>query len=818
MYHSKAFILSVLIWLSVFVQPVQSQQYHLRGNIRNDATNQPLAFVNIRINEGRYGGTSDIDGNFSLSSPEPFNSLHFTYVGFEPMQISLEPSPEFLNIRLFPSEVLLEEVTILPGENPAHRIISNVLKNRDMNNPEKMNSFSYKAYDKMVFTIDSANAIPLQKEGPIVDSASKNRAINFVEKRDFFLMETVTERSFLSPGLSQEKVLATRIAGLRNPIFLFLISQWQSTSFYKEQIRIGEKNYINPISGGSTRKYLFVLEEETPVEENDTIFTISYRPYKNTNFDGLKGVIMIHSDGWAIQNVIAEPNLTEAGFSIKIQQLYEKIDEKQWFPVQLNTDLLFNSITANDGQYTYPFIGKGKSYLYDIQLNPDLDKSQFNKFAIELEPNAADQTEATWEAYRNVQLTARELETYRFIDSLSNELNFDRWMGAFESLLSAQIPVGPIDIELDKLLKFNNYEGYYLGLGLTTNHKLSQRISFNGFWGYGFKDKTNKYGLGTSLKLDPHGLTNISVNYYKKAEEAGLVYFPGDKEALWTPEGYKHFYVNRMVLNQGVEVWINTAASRHFTWHLGFTNLIRNAFYPYYFGVEKPDFVPLKGQYNFTTIQVATRFAFREQFIKTSSGIMSMGTDFPVIWLKYSRGLNNLLQGEHTFNRFDFRLDQSFYTKYLGETSVRLQAGLIQGEVPFMALYNSPASWSRFGLYAPHSFATMRINEFLSDRYAALFLTHNFGKLLYRKGMFQPELALATHIGFGGLKKPALHHGIAFNTMEKGFYESGLLLNNLLRLPPSGSLGLGVFYRYGPYSRAVFRENLGYKFTFTLAI
>ncbi len=121
---------------------------------------------------------------------------------------------------------------------------------------------------------------------------------------------------------------------------------------------------------------------------------------------------------------------------------------------------------------------------------------------------------------------------------------------------------------------------------------------------------------------------------------------------------------------------------------------------------------------------------------------MSMGTDFfPVIWLKYSHGLNNLFDGDYTFNRFDFRLDKSFYTKYLGETSVRLQAGLIQGRC-LMALYNSPASWGTSGLYAPHSFATMRINEFLSDRYAALFLIHNFASFFYRKGKLQPELPL----------------------------------------------------------------------------
>ena len=48
----------------------------------------------------------------------------------------------------------LGEVVILPGVNPAHRIINNVVNNRDLNNPEKMRSFSYTSYEQVIFTID----------------------------------------------------------------------------------------------------------------------------------------------------------------------------------------------------------------------------------------------------------------------------------------------------------------------------------------------------------------------------------------------------------------------------------------------------------------------------------------------------------------------------------------------------------------------------------------------------------------------------------------------------------------------------------------
>ncbi|MBZ0243557.1 MAG: DUF5686 and carboxypeptidase regulatory-like domain-containing protein [Bacteroidales bacterium] len=353
-----AFIL-LLFALSASLETMAQQQ--VQGNVADAKTGEPLAFVNIIINDGKYGGTSDIDGRFAISSQEPIHKLKFSFVGYEAYEYHPVDVKTKLKILLQPINFELAEIVIRPGINPAHRIIDSVLSYRDSNHPNKAASYSYTSYDKMVLTIDTLLAVA--KKNPdttVADSLKKAR--NFLKERDFFIMESVTEKKFLAPDRSHEKVLATKLSGFKDPIFVFLISQTQSSNFYDETIKITDKNYINPISKGSNKKYLFILEESTEIGGGDSLFSISYRPLLGTNFDGLKGVLNIHSDGWAIQNVTAQPYRDESGFSIRIQQMYEKINGIRWFPVQLNTDLLFKGAVADDGVNQYPMVGIGKSY------------------------------------------------------------------------------------------------------------------------------------------------------------------------------------------------------------------------------------------------------------------------------------------------------------------------------------------------------------------------------------------------------------------------------------------------------------------------
>ncbi|MDR0970518.1 MAG: DUF5686 and carboxypeptidase regulatory-like domain-containing protein [Lentimicrobiaceae bacterium] len=358
-------ILFLLSFLFFFESLFAQQENMIRGQVCDANTNETLAFVNVIVNGGRFGGTTDIDGKFAITSFEIVRQLTFSYIGYEKRTVSVTDLTTFLNVKLQPLIVSLNEVVVYAGENPAHRIIDSVLAYSNKNNPEKLPSFSYTAYDKMVLTVDLENY--RDSLTSIVDTVKSNEGItemkDFLKERDFFIMETVTDRAFMAPDKSYENVRGTKMSGFKDPLFIYLLSEVQSTSFYNPMIHIMGKNYVNPISNGSKRKYLFILEETTPVGNNDSIYTISYRPFKNTHFDGLQGVLTIHSDNWAIQNVKAEPYQKGQSISIKIQQLYEKVDSIHWFPKQLNTDILFNVAAVISGDRMYPMVGIGKSYL-----------------------------------------------------------------------------------------------------------------------------------------------------------------------------------------------------------------------------------------------------------------------------------------------------------------------------------------------------------------------------------------------------------------------------------------------------------------------
>ncbi|MFH2143856.1 MAG: DUF5686 family protein, partial [Bacteroidota bacterium] len=327
---------------------LHSQNYQIAGIVVDADNKEPLAFVNIVYNSDNNGTTTNIDGKFKILTNQKIEYIKISYLGYEPLIILKEKLTftDPLYIELTKNTYQLSEAVVVPGINPAHRIINKTIENRDLNNPEKIRSFSYTSYNKLYFTVDNKNKISRKDTIILTDSLIQafkkrinlndetdnnsekdtNSLRNYLNDYHFFIMESVSERKFIYPDKNNEKVIATRVAGLKQPSFMLLATQLQSFSFYNEQIIISDKNYLNPISEGSTAKYLFILEDTMFSENNDTIYIISYRPFKGKNFDGLKGILHINTNKYAIQSVIAEPYEQEKTLNIKIQQNYIFID------------------------------------------------------------------------------------------------------------------------------------------------------------------------------------------------------------------------------------------------------------------------------------------------------------------------------------------------------------------------------------------------------------------------------------------------------------------------------------------------------------
>jgi hypothetical protein len=829
-------ILLVACGLRLEAQPA----YRISGKVIDAETREPLAFVNIVQTGTKTGISTDIDGKFVLQSSRPIDAIMLTYVGYFPLQYSIPYGEgENLKISLQRKTIDLNEVIILPTINPAHRIIDSVLANRYQNDPEQLKSFSYTSYEKTIFTakldtmlqvnkdslnnwesdtlfMDSDTSVMTMTDTTISDSSLAEMK-DFFNRQDIALMETVVERKFMAPDKNYENVKANRISGFQDPIFVFLVSQIQSTSFYREFFKIMDKSYINPISNGSINKYIFILEDTLYTERADSVFIISYRPRPNTNFDGLEGLLYINSNKWAIQNAIARPARLE-GFSIKIQQHYEYIDDQQWFPVQLNTDIIFARMQVAAGSTRANLVGIGKSYIRDIVLNPELVRRQFATLGVDVDPASNEKPESFWNAYRIDTLSERDLRTYAFLDSIGKEANFDKIANSFETLMNGKIPYKFIDFDLDRIVKYNDYQGFYLGLGAHTNDKLSRMFKVGGYWGYGFKDKSAKYGGDVNFVLDRRNEVSLGALYSYDLEETAGTRFFDDNDNFLTGENWRNFLIQKMNPTKNLSATLGFRLFRDFKFGLGFHLKTKESSdgYLYELAADDGTMVALD-EFRFTQFSAGFRFAFREEFIVTKRSRMSMGTKYPVLWLEYTRGIDGLLDGEFGYNRIDAKLEKSFYTKYLGTTGFALKGGFIDRAIPATDLYNGNGSYRFFTLFAANSFATMRMNEFLSDRYVALYFTHNFGKLLKRWEKFQPEFLISTNATFGWLKYDENHLGMNYKTMENGYYESGFLINNLFNLRIY-SLGIGAFYRWGPYSYPLFKDNIALKVSITFPL
>jgi hypothetical protein len=811
---SKA--VSVLLFLFfIIIFQSTAQTVRIKGRVIDFETRDALAFVSIQVNDGTEGSISDIDGRFIIQSSVPVYKLKLSYIGYKPAEYLIDNNETDILIRLNKTAYELPETVIKPGINPANRIISQVIANRYTNDHENLPSFTYTSYEKTVFGPETDSIPPTDS---IIDIENYLKVKDFFRKQHLFIMESVVKRSFMFPVDNYNKVIASRVSGFSDPLFVFLISQLQSTSFYKDLIKIVDKNYISPVSKGSTNRYYFQIMD-TIIEPfpYDTTYIISYRPLLNSNFEGLKGSLSISTNGFAIRNVIAKPADEGGPVSVKIQQSYDFINGWHWFPVQLNTDLVFQTrpiVIDSTHKRSMTIMGRGKSYISDIKLIPQLQRDKFGVFEVDIQPDAYKQGEELWNKYRVDSLTPQEKMTYQVIDSIGVARHFDRRSEKLNTLMTGSLTLGYIDLYLDNLFKVNHYEGLRLGLKLSTSNKVSKWFKIGGYGAYGFNDEKWKYGADGTVVFDPFRNLYLKASFYDDIDEAGADNAYGLGRNLLNPEMFREIMVERMDHTRRYKVDFSSRILKYLTLGAGFSTFNREPLYNYNYLVSTSENITVtSSEFTFTEASILMRYAYGEKFMKNTRSILSLGTNYPIVLFAATHGFNDLLGGQYDYNRFDFKISQSFFTKYLGTTSYTFEAGLIDRDIPYVNLYNAKASYRSFTLYSPSSFATMRLNEFTSNRYASLFLSHNFGALLFRSKYFSPEPELVTNLGIGSLTHPENHLGEDVKSFEKGYFESGIVINKMVRLGVT-DLGIGWFYRYGPYAMPSAKENMAWKIAF----
>ncbi|WP_162127116.1 DUF5686 and carboxypeptidase-like regulatory domain-containing protein [Flavobacterium phycosphaerae] len=773
----------------------------LQGTVVDKETKQPLAFANLSIKNTNIYVMSDVNGKFTFTNVSKNEVIVCSYVGYEigEFQVNEENSKKVV-FELTLSHNELPVVVVNATDYLANQIITKVIANKEKNNPEHLKSFQYSSYNKIICDYKSL-------------SENKNDSIKFrkkIKESHFFMMESVTERKFMSPDLSNEVVIATRVSGFKDPTFASIATDFQPFSFYNDNIKFFNVNYLNPISKGSIKKYKFHIED-TLTNEKDTIYIISYKPRAHKNFDGLKGLLYINTKKYAVQNVIASP--AEKGrIDIKIQQKYALNDEEYWFPEQLNFAIQLNDYPNPKRPLTLD----GKTYITNVKLNLPLDKKQFSNQVVVLDEHAAARDSVFWDKHRVESLSSIDKKTYRVIDSIGAKMNFDSYLSIMEKLMQNRFPLKYVDIDLSKTLMVNKYENLRIGTGFYTNDRFAKKISIGGFLGYGIKDEQVKYGGEVIVKVSKKNEFNLGLQYQNNLIETGYL---GIQSSLNDFFNFRKFIGYQYDQFNQIGVSIHFRSFNYFLWDLRLNQTKTNPKYNYEFNNGSQSYTGYKN----STLDLNLRFAYKEKFISSLNQNISIGTQYPVVFISYSRGFKNLFEGNLNYNKIELAIEQSVFTKNLGTTTYRAEAGYVDQSLPYGLLFTGEGSYDKsVVLIMKNTFQTMTPYEFLSDKYVNLFLSHNFGGLLFKKNKFQPILSWHNNLGWGALSDLTHHKFVAFKTKTKLFLETGLQVDNLIKINclniANIGFGAGTYYRYGYYANPEFKDNLVFKFTLNFSI
>jgi len=783
-------------------------------------TKTPVPFVRISPSPGNPV-LGDIDGYFVL--PAGATQLQLKSAEYRDTVIAVSQVGAVIELQPVASE--LDEFVLLPGINPAERIMEKAIANRKQNHPMGDESFTYDSYSKFIFTMNP------DAMASISDTTTDTSLIdirNLFGKQHLFLMESTTKKSFEPPYREKEVITAYKVSGFSDPAFSTFANELQSFNFYENQFNLLGKSYINPLAFGSIRRYLFILEDTTIVGM-DTTYTIRFQPRKDKNFDGMKGWLYINTNGFALEKVIAQPAEMSESIQPKIIQEYVLIDGKKWFPAKLSTEAIFPALRLNSALTDGYLVGKGSTYIENIVLGADVSKQRFNAVTVETAIDAGDKDSSHWQGNRKYELTDKEKTTYKVVDSISEANHFDQKLMLVKALADGKIPLGYVQLDLKRLIDYRQYEGYRLGAGLETSQKLWKRATIGGYFGYGTRDKAWKYGGYASCLLFPKYVVEIKGAFQEDLVERGGYEFLSHEQSFSTASIYRHLYVANMERQRKMELTLSAYITpRIKLMAIGNYQRIRLTQGYQYVQTDdnsaSPDLL-LSEAASFDVAEAGLEvvWTIREKLMYLGTKRVSLGSKWPKISAKAVRGISGIEQSLLDYTRVNLEIQQDIPIRGVGKLSYLLSGGATDGNVPLYLMHTGAGTGGKdWNVSVMNSFETMRPSTFYNRQQVALFTRFFFTPVKTKFKWTKPQLVLHHAMGTGAFGSQQQHTiptnpTGSFQTMSKGYYEGGILLDKLLVIGFSG-FGVGGFYNYGFYADSDWKKNITLKIGISFAL
>lgn len=703
----------------------QGQLTKIRGKVCDSQTNEPLPYVNVSFKGLTIGTITSESGEFFLESRTASDTLVISFIGYQPQRIAIKKGVyQELNVKLEPEAIEIAAVFVKPGESQANRIIRNIIKNKDKNNPANY-TYSCKSYNKIQVDINNIDEdIKKRKvfnQFQFIWDYVDTNAITGKTYLPIFITESLSDYYYsANPKMEKEVIRATKMSGVNNEsVAQFTGKIYQSVNIYDNYINIFDQGLVSPIANAGLLYYKYILLDSAYIG-NRWCYQITFKPRRKME-PTFTGDFWVNDSTWAIVKAqVRLADMVNLNFVNDMVATAEfmPLNDTLWFPKQMTLFVDFNLTDKTTG-----FFGHKTISYSDVKLNAEMPKEIASlPTNLKVEEGALNQKEDFWAHARPFELTPREAGIYQMVDSIQQVPMYKTFIDIIDMFVNYYYTVGYWEFgPYYQTYSFNEIEGNRFKISGRTSNKFSRKLMLNGFLAYGDKDERIKWGVGSLYMLNKNPREAVGLSYKSDIEQLGQSPYALTEDNILTS------FLRRNPNNKLTLVKDFTAYYEK-EWFVGLSNKLtfnHRIIYP----TDFIPFIPINGSGELksittSTVTLNTRWIKDERYVSGEFEKVSLGSEWPEINLNITRSFKGFAGSDYDFWKVHLNYYHKFNVNPIGYSRFIIDAGKIFGKVPYplLQLHEGNETYA-FDRYA---FNMMNYYEFASDQYVSLYLEHHF--------------------------------------------------------------------------------------------
>lgn len=720
-----------------------TQKITIIGKLADAKTQEPLIGAIVRLSQNKQIGTiTDENGNFKLVFDYVKDSLVFEYTGYKTKKAAFSTQPQQVFSLLMEEEIQeIEEITVIPGENPAYAILRKVVKNKNKNDKRRAKFYECDIYNRIEGYVND-NEKGLSNLRVMKDmSRSVAHIPNLRDSKGKVLIPILASESFSryyytgKPEKEREDVKVTNLSGIGLESAdgigqIFTGGKLNDYNFYRNQMNILDKYFTSPIADGWKLKYDYDLLDSVLVDK-DTCYVLNIVP-RNRQDLVFEGRMWITKSDYALKKIDVRMS-PEANINfiknLKIKQTSFRSSEGYWLPEKVDFEVEvseFSDIIPNVYVKTH-------TQYHNYLLNKPHEKSFYDEPTFP--PNNEIKDTSYWNNFRkNDSSMINQVNVYEIIDSLKTIPSVKRYTTILTVLTTGYYETKGIDLgHWARYYTWNDIEGHRFNIGFRTNRFFSKDFTFKTRIGYGLRDERAKYFVEISQILSRKFFTQAT---FSRTEDIEPLIFLNQFDVLpdifiasnrfFTLSQRRPFFKKENLFS--IESTLNPSLKEKLIFRTRQLTPLHG------FAYIHPENTSLKTEINTAEVILQTTFQKGGNRIRLldNSEITIGGGSTPKFTLTTAIGLKNFAGGNFNYQQIQLDITKKNARIFgIGHANYYISAGYWFGRVPFPLLRAHLGNNTPFMI--ERAFNQMNGFEFVSDHYIALHYTHFFENLIFSR-------------------------------------------------------------------------------------